>query len=1587
MAEHFPPSRGERNAIIGFKPQYEIAAIKIIHAIREGILESIRLADPEAGRVDDFQIIIPNRIDAFQVKWSEHSSLVTYNDLITPKSEGHPCLIAQLADGWKRLKSNNRDKRVVVHLIMRDHPSPNKTPTIPTSEQKPEQYHFAGFISQVWNNAHISQRESIFSPPIEWKPAWDRFREASALETVTEFNEFVRDCKLEFGYEIPSFEELPTDDRVLLKDQIAIISKKIFDLVADPGASIEYSAKEFLQLLGWPISNQLLNVHDFPIDEGRYKQIEGLDEEFERLINNTEKGYIAIIGTPGSGKSTFLTQILKNRKERVIKYYSFIPDSLEPINLRGETKNFLHDIIIQLEREGFSSGGSISSFDRNVLSKRFYTHLQLLHAEWKKGHKKTIFLIDGLDHIRREQHPEFSLLDDLPLTENIPDGIVFVLGSQTDEIFPSGIKSEVRNCHKIEMRPLNRQAVTEIVIGSSFHINPTPDQISTIFTLSDGHPLALNYILNRISDAQSIDDITNILSHSKRYSGNIEHQYQSYWDEICADSHLFEFLGLIARCKSDIDLGWFETWYERVAIIEIRKKFSHYFKRDGNFWVFFHNSFRIFVLAKTCECGAGESDPLKSIYYHRTLAEQSIKRPDLVTHTWDEIFHRFYAKQYQEVIDLATPEYFRKQFQNFRAIPDIKNDINFALSSAKELKNIVIFSRLILVGSEYEQRENYLEEISYLPLLFRLFKDQRRLCLNHILFGNTLKIKQKKALEISKDLAKISYQDAKQVFNLSEPFDILIALEPIQNFQRYEPDLLYIWADSAPYFRKRAEIIDLIKKCQQKNSHIAHKSFKEGIEEFQKELLYRSAISYINLEQWDDVKVITEELNKYPCFPLESDKFNLYHWSWERCAYHDRQDNAQFFLEKGKALVGDSYLSPESDRFNPQKNILLASGVLQIDKDTSLAKKYLQHVSLSKNVDLVFNTRVFSNPQSIFLEYIKYIKITFCLGEKYRPLEVIPSTGNEKETLLIEFKRNLYTISYISAMGDIHKKMSASQIEELIEPILKFYNKEYNIFHNQTEGTLIRRSSEEFFKFLAYSVIKHGDDAVLALCKLLDTEWATPENERYWSSKIWENFIIILYYQGNNKKWCLDKLSSLELSILRRPNEYCDTYKRVNEYFEYAKSWYKCKNDIKSENCLRKAFRTSFGIGFHKDYQLNSWIKWLDTINKIEPNERIQRTLYFARIVSLLHEYTEKRADFHAAEDLISITFDWSPRRALILTKWFADKEIFSEEHARNLFLFHLLQGESHLPIDEIIPFVDLMLCADEILHIHEQTIKNTINRYITGGGKSLDTIVKYLLDSIERYCEPSQKYQWQLYIAELIVTHGSKPSHFCLNIDELKELVKTNNHSTSGLDEKIPDELLQRPVEPEVLIQKIPELKYRYIWEPIVFDIVSTYSKEQIHKVLNAISNNSDLCVNLSQRLMDLNDFDSAKQAAVKAINECEWGGYGLPSDHGTKVEAIKIIMRIDSDFGRELALKTLFNDLTIKFPYFYTIATHMDGFLPYIVENTDQTKQIWAEIQNYLTQILIEYQLPPEIPDNFLDEIRPDTIESAFVEYQTKF
>ncbi len=422
MARARRPAEGERAAIGGYYPQYLLSADLIVRRLDEGRLEWVRMADPEAGRLDDFQIGTPNRVDAHQFKWSAHADTFTYSDLVREAREegggARPSLIAQLADGWKRLRAAHPGSRVVVHLTTNDIASPN-TAKLPVGDPPPERQSFADFLAEGWVPARYG------ASPAVWIPALDELRRLTGL-TSEEFAGFLRDCELEFGTPLPV---ASADTRqAVLRWQHSQALLVCLPQSVQRGV-VEMSANQLLRSLGWAGRYASRFRHEFPDPAAPYLPITASLSRLEDRLATLQGGYLAVVGPPGSGKSTLLTRALRRpRPERVIRYYAYVPEVQDPAASRGESESFVHDVCLALHHAGVTVDNSHLPPELDLLLERFHRQLALLGEEYRLTGRRTVILIDGLDHIDRELQPSRSLLADLPWPDQVPDGVFFVLG-------------------------------------------------------------------------------------------------------------------------------------------------------------------------------------------------------------------------------------------------------------------------------------------------------------------------------------------------------------------------------------------------------------------------------------------------------------------------------------------------------------------------------------------------------------------------------------------------------------------------------------------------------------------------------------------------------------------------------------------------------------------------------------------------------------------------------------------------------------------------------------------------------------------------------------------------------------------------------------------------------------------------------------------------------------------------------------------------------------------------------------------------------------------------------------------------------
>jgi NACHT domain len=319
---------------------------------------------------------------------------------------------------------------------------------------------------------------------------------------------------------------------------------------------IEIDKDRLLVLLGWGNRFQPRFAHEFPVNEVLYQPITESVKELEQNIALAKSGYVALIGTPGSGKSTLLTQTLRYRKGiQLIRYYAFVRDDVR--QGRGEAVNFLHDLVLAISDHGCHGGHVSQPEGRSELQAKLSAQLAELHEIWLTKNILTLILVDGLDHVEREQTPQHSLLAELPPPNTVPAGVVFVLGSQKLDLkdLPIGIKAQLETPHRtVTMRPLGRAAVFRISRTLLSDVELSDEQLDRIAILSDGHPLALNYILCRITTSGNAEQINEILDSVDPYTGHIDQEYLVYWKALGQDPEVCNLLSMVCRLRGSIDL-------------------------------------------------------------------------------------------------------------------------------------------------------------------------------------------------------------------------------------------------------------------------------------------------------------------------------------------------------------------------------------------------------------------------------------------------------------------------------------------------------------------------------------------------------------------------------------------------------------------------------------------------------------------------------------------------------------------------------------------------------------------------------------------------------------------------------------------------------------------------------------------------------------------------------------------------------------------------------------------------------------------------------------------------------------------------
>ena len=684
------PAEGERQAMRGYMRQYDQAAVLAYIGLQHGGLEWLGVADRSAGIADDIVLGFQGRVVGHQFKTSRLPGRFSLRTLLM----GAAGLLVPLATAWRQLCASSEGRAVEVRLVTNDHPMVDDSLTGDSGADS------ATFLREYTADPSPTLVQWRAS---RWRPFIDALQTKSGLNEQ-DFEQFLRGLRI-FSGTAADFGRIHRirQDEMRLVDQIARLLPR---LVTDVRDRDRWSRAELLNELGWNDDAIPRRIHHFPV--GAYVQRnEETETQLRTAIKEHQSGYVSLIGPPGAGKSTLLQIVLEAESQLyVARYLAYIPNAVQGVG-RGEADDFLDDVSAQLRLTGL---GGLRAHD-NSLAQRRQQFEALLAAAGTRFHEdgiRTLVIVDGLDHVPREERPQRSFLCEFPLPAAVPEGVLFVLGTQRvelDDLPPSVREQAGMIARQVRVAPLSLDAVARMadLMGLDQDVDRT-----RLYDNSHGHPLVTRYLVEALRTAD-IPTRNALLGGDLSFQGDLATVYQAAWRSVVDDNDARLVLDYLARSEAPMPFELLAKKVPEEAIERALNATRHLLLDGPHGWEVFHNSFRLFIREQP-KSRFGRPDRDYSIRLYTDLAALAREADPTCPQRWLELRYRARANSHDVVLALCTPQRFREQFVERRAFSEMRADLRLAAMSAQGDDQHVKLFQILLIFDEMDRRWSAYEE-------------------------------------------------------------------------------------------------------------------------------------------------------------------------------------------------------------------------------------------------------------------------------------------------------------------------------------------------------------------------------------------------------------------------------------------------------------------------------------------------------------------------------------------------------------------------------------------------------------------------------------------------------------------------------------------------------------------------------------------------------------------------------------------------------------------------------------------------------------------------------------------------------------
>ncbi|MCY3849541.1 MAG: ATP-binding protein [Acidimicrobiaceae bacterium] len=1233
------PADGERGAVRGYDWQYGHAAALVYDALLARDLVQVRLVDSTAGEVDDLVLVRASRVDAYQFRSAEYPGSVTFRQFIKPqrtRGGGHRRSIAgALADGWQRLQERWSD--VHVHFVTADTAS---TRDCLTDGSQDGLLHFAAFRNQVLEPLRTGDLD-IVDVAEKWCPALERLREATGL-SAEDFAQFL--ASLHVDVATGSARPAGYSQR---RSDLDLLTSALQQRVAAAAGVVELDTDGVLALVGWSERTRLHSRHDFPVDLDTYAPLSRAVDALKEMLSNRDNGYVAVVGPPGTGKSTLLSQALTGSTDRIIRYYAYVPHTA-PLRTALTANAFLHDVVLMLDRSDLNAKDHLlASNDTNALRQSLTDYIDAAGSEFSQTGRRTIIVVDGLDHVDRDLANNPGLLLELPRPEELPAGVLFIVGSRTLDPLDSHTRVQIEESDTvIDLRdhPLPRASILQICERSPATARLPRAVHECVAHRSDGHPLTLCYLLNLLSAADA-ESAERVLATAPPYEGDLAANYRAVWDGLHNDDEVIEILPVCSRLRVGFKTEWLQTWTTQRAVRVFREKVLYLFHAHVGGLRFFHDSFRQFVADRTALGDSGDLDGAEDAAAHERVAELCARSDDSAIAA-EELYHRVRAGQAGKALDLAEPVTFREQHRSLRSPDLIRSDIGAMLEAAADCTDVAAMLKLILALVETNDRTESLDEVDLPGLLYDvgLVEQAVAYC------GDARRVPLIHAYELAARLAESGEPAGQRIFDLIDPEGLNQA--HAAHTPHHGDDVAVAWARAAMYCRPLEAVMVAAQGL------VGRPGTGKVDDEFGDEFGYR---------RWLRYKKVMDALIDTAAHGCDEQAIDLiYTRVTEQVVGIIEEDDSESINQDTRIRIAAALadlqtravsalveLAESTEAKQSRLGMLPVRGGTPLFPATmlDLAEALASNGRTQRAAELLEASRYGTpltvsrlgysgEPEAIHHDF-RYWRLRHLLASDGTAPDLVPSDEGARErdditsdaaahsdATAAEFASRLdsavRTLARIDAATESGRPMSVPDVWSELVGMIHSLGRPSEGVTTALIGILQRRPA--VIEILVDVAVRYGEDIPQRLGDLLGSLFR--QDPPRWPLPMQLEVANNLAAAGVRVPWHRETLAALEAYAASE-----DVSERLRSTADIARGYMHAGHVRRAQEVALGLIPMAFGVGYRKDYQLQYWVAWLGrAIAEPDGKRFFDDAVWLARLLKAAAPMSESRTPAGAAD-------------------------------------------------------------------------------------------------------------------------------------------------------------------------------------------------------------------------------------------------------------------------------------------------------------------------------------------------------------------